>query len=242
MAFDQHERRHVVQHAAQTAHEAIAADRRIMMHRHGARQRSVVVHMHVAAQQRAVGQHDVAAQSAIMRHVAASHEIIVAAHRRDAVFLFGGPVDRHPFADHVVIADNDLSVAAAVAQILRFAANDHAGAEVIIFAQRDVPHQCDMIVEPRSASDPHMGADDAEGPDLHIDVDFRVGMNRHIVGDVSGHDNRSAVRGSPCFVYLSAATQILDELFLIDHRPHQVAIEPVTTAMRYDVTHQVAAS
>ena len=54
----EHERRHVVQHAAQAADEAVAADRRIVMHGDAAGERGVVVDVHVAAQQRAVGHDD----------------------------------------------------------------------------------------------------------------------------------------------------------------------------------------
>ena len=127
MAFDEHERRHVVQHAAAAADKAVAADRGIVMHGHGARERGMVVNVDVPAQQRAVGNHDVVAQAAIVGDVAAGHQEVVAAERRDAVFFFGGAIDRHAFADDVVVADDDLGVAAAVADILRLAADDDAG-------------------------------------------------------------------------------------------------------------------
>ena len=80
--------------------------------------------MHVAAQQRAVGHDDVVAQLAIVGHVAAGHQEVLVADPRDAVFFFAAAIDRHAFADDVVVADDDLRVAAGVADVLRLAADD----------------------------------------------------------------------------------------------------------------------
>ena len=79
MAFDEHERRHVVQHAAAAADEAVAADRGVVVHGHGAGERGMIVDVDVPAQQRAVGDDDVVAQPAIVGHVAAGHEKVVVA-------------------------------------------------------------------------------------------------------------------------------------------------------------------
>ena len=46
---------------------------------------------------------------AIVRDVAAGHDERVAAERGDAVFFFGAAIDRDAFADHVVVADDDLA-------------------------------------------------------------------------------------------------------------------------------------
>ncbi len=84
-----------------------------------------------------------------------------------------------------------LRVAAAVAEVLRLAADHHARVQVVVLAQRDVAHKRDVVFQPRAAADPNMGPDHAERPDLHVGVDFRAGMNRHVVGDVTSHDSRS---------------------------------------------------
>ena len=94
--------------------------------------------MNVAAQQRAIGDHDVAAQLAIVRHVAAGHQEIVAADRGDAVLFLGAAIDRHSFANHVMIADDHLRVAAAVTQVLGLAADHHARVQVIVLTQGDM--------------------------------------------------------------------------------------------------------
>ena len=139
-AFAQHERRHVVQHAAQTADEAVAADRREVVHGHGAGDRRVIVDVHVPAQQRAVGHDDVVAQLAVVGHVAAGHQEILVADPRDAVFLLAAAIDRHAFADHVAVADDDLRVAAGVADVLRLAADDDVRIDHVVAADRHVAH------------------------------------------------------------------------------------------------------
>ena len=118
------------------------------------------------------------AQPAIVGDVRAGHQKIVAADRRDAVFFFGGPVDRDRFADHVVIADDHLRVAAAVAHILRIAADHDAGKEMIVLAERHVAHQRHVVFQLRAAADAHLRADHAERPDLDVVVDFGRGINR----------------------------------------------------------------
>ncbi len=187
MSLDQHERRHVVQHSAQAADEAVAADRGVMVHGHGAGERGMIVDVHVPAQQRAVGDHDVVAQFAVVGHVAAGHEEVVVPDGGDAVFFFAAAIDRHAFADQVVIADRDLRVGAAVADVLRFAADDHAGINVVVLADGDVAHERDVVLQPRAAADPDIRPDDAERPDFDIGVDFGSRMDRDVFGNEPCH-------------------------------------------------------
>ena len=134
--------------------------------------RGVVVDVDVSAQQRGVGDDDVVAQLAIVGDVAAGHEEVAVADAGDALFLFRGAVDRHALADDVVVADDHLRVGAAVADVLRLAADDDARVDVVAAADGDVAHQGDVVFQPRSAADPHLGTDDAERADLDVVVDF----------------------------------------------------------------------
>src|SRR4051812_30689652 len=77
--FAQHKRRHVVQHAAQAADEAVAANRREVMHGDGSAERSVVIDMHVAAEQRTICHDDVVAELAVVSDVATGHEEVAIA-------------------------------------------------------------------------------------------------------------------------------------------------------------------
>ena len=119
--------------------------------------RGVIVDVDVSAQQRAVGDDDVVAQLAIVGHVAAGHEEVVVADAGDAVFLFRGAVDRDALADDVIVADDHLGFAAAVADVLRLAADDHAGIDVVALADGDVAHQGDAVFQPRAAADADLG-------------------------------------------------------------------------------------
>ena len=77
-----------------------------------------------------------------------------------------------PSRMHVRIADHDLRVAAAIADILRLSADDDAGIDVIVLADGNVTHDGHVVLQPRAATDTNVRADDAERTDFDIDVDF----------------------------------------------------------------------
>ena len=149
------------------------------------------MHVYVPGQQRAVGDDDVAAQLAIVSDVAASHEEVVVADGGDAFLLFGGAVDRHAFANDVVVADDDFRVAAAVGDVLRLAAEDHVRIDVIVAADRHVAHHGDVVFQSRAAADAGFRPDDAVRADLDVIVDFGAGVDGGVFGKVAGHDRGS---------------------------------------------------
>ena len=162
------------------------------MHADAARERGMIVNVDVATQQCAVGHHDVVAQPAIVGHVATGHEKVVAADRGDAVFFFGGAIDRHAFANAVRSPIVDLGIAAAIAHILRLGADDNIGIDVIVLADRHLAHDRDVVFQPRAAADADVGPDHAEGPDFDVDVDFGPVIDRGVFRDVTCH-----VRSAP---------------------------------------------
>ena len=146
-----------------------------MMYADGAGKPGVVVDVDVSAQQRAVGQHDVVAELAVVGDVRAAHEEVAIAQPRDAVFLLRGAVDGHALADDVVVTDDDAGVRAAVAEVLRFAADHHARENVIPLANGHVAHQGDVAFQTCFTTDAGLGANDAERADFDIIVDFGAG-------------------------------------------------------------------
>ena len=198
LPFAQHVRRHVVQHAADAGGERIAADRRVMMHGHAAGERGMIVHAHVPAQKRCVGDDDVAAQPAIVGDVGAGHEKVVAADDRHALFFFGRAIDRDRFANHIVIADDHLRVAAAIAHVLRMAADHDAGKQMVVLAERHAAHQGHVVLQPRAAADPYVRTDHAERTDLDFVVDLSPWIDRCLIGNVLDH------RPGPAFITPSA--------------------------------------
>ena len=103
-AFNEHERRHVVQHSAQTGDERKAADRGVVMNTDTAGERCVVVNVDMTTQQRTVGHDDMITKSTIMRDMTASHQEVVIAEGGDAIFFFRAAINRYPFANGVTIA------------------------------------------------------------------------------------------------------------------------------------------
>ena len=68
-AIDQHVGRHIMQHATQTADEAVAANRGKVMDGRSARERRTIMHVDVATQQGGVGHDDPVADTAVMGNV-----------------------------------------------------------------------------------------------------------------------------------------------------------------------------
>ena len=77
---------------------------------------------------------------------------------RDAIFFFAAAIDRDAFANDVAVADDDLRVAAGVADILRLAADDDVRIDDVIVADRHVAHDRDGIQQPRAALDARRSA------------------------------------------------------------------------------------
>src|SRR5690606_7546835 len=115
---------------------------------------------------RAVGNHHVVANAAVVRHVAGGHQVAVAADAGGTIFLFGAAVDRHRFANHVVVADLDARRAAAVAQVLRFAADDNARMDFVVASDGHVTSDLHVANKSRAAADPDVGPDRAERTDF----------------------------------------------------------------------------
>ena len=124
VAVHQHVAGDVVDDPRLAADEAVAADRRVMVDGDAAADAGVRLDVDVAAEHRAVGDRDPVAQLAVVGHVRGGHQEVMAAEPGDPVFFLGRPVDRHPFADHVVVADLDPGGGAVVRDVLRLAADD----------------------------------------------------------------------------------------------------------------------
>ena len=91
------------------------------------------------------------------------------------------------FANQVVVADDHLGVAAAVADVLRLAAKHDARIDVIVAADRNPAHDRDVIFQPRAVADADVGTDHREGADFDFRIDFSTGMDRDVFGDETSH-------------------------------------------------------
>jgi hypothetical protein len=134
--------------------------------------------MHVPAEQCPVGHDDVVAEFAVVSDMATGHQEITVPDFGDAIFLLAAAIDRDAFANDIAIADEDSCVAAGIADVLRFAADDDGGVDHIIMANRDVAHHGDGIEKPCAALNANIRSDDAERPDFDVDIDFGARVNR----------------------------------------------------------------
>ena len=149
----EHVRGHVMENARQPGHERVAADRGPVVHGHAPGERGMGMDADMPPQERAVGDDHAVADLAVVRDMTAGHEEVAAPHDGHAVFLLRGPVDRHPFADDVVVANLHARVAAAVADILRIGTDDGIGKDPVAGPDPHAPHHRDMILEDRAGAD-----------------------------------------------------------------------------------------
>ena len=131
-----------------------------------------------------------------------------------------------------------LGVAAGVADVLRLAADDRAGIDVVVAADRDVAHQGDVVFQPRAAADADVRADDAEGADLDIVVDFGAGVDRHIVGNVGGHRRGSFTSGTQ--VSIRHGRRVLDVRIHADVRVRSSCTASCSLRCRHFVLATIA--
>ena len=110
-----------------------------------------------------------------MRHVAGGHQEVGATDGGQTIFLLRRPIDRHALANHVVVADLDPGVAAAVADILRLA-TDHAVGEDSV-----------SLANPHRAHDGDVVGQHAPPANLSPRGDYAVGTDPHVIGEVSTH-------------------------------------------------------
>ena len=92
-----------------------------------------------------------------------------------------------PDANDVPVADDDFSIAAAVADVLRLGPQNYAGKNAVLFAQSGPPQNRHMIAEPRSAANAGLRANHAVGTDLHPFSQFGSRVNNR-GGMEEGHE------------------------------------------------------
>ncbi len=188
----QHEGRNIVQHAAHPTDECEGSHGGEVVNRCGPRECDMVVDVDMAAHQHGVGRDDVIADSAIVGDVRAGHEESVAADDRDTFFLFTGAIDGHRFAKDVLVSNVDSRVTSLVTQILRGRADHDSRIEVIVFADRRMTDDGDIVIEASSAADLDVRPHDTERADVNVLGDLRaridcgswINMSRHGVSSV----------------------------------------------------------
>ena len=187
IAVDDHEPRHVVIDPRQGPDVAVRSDGDERMDADSARDGHVRLDMAVTAQDRVVGDDDPVVDDAIVRDVHVDHQQVVRADAGDPLLFFAAAVDRHPFANDVLVADLDAGRAASERDILGFAADHRERMDDVSFAERGHALNAGMGDQASAAADLHVGPDDAVGTDFHVVGDVRAGIDARRVSNESGH-------------------------------------------------------
>ena len=168
VAFDHHERRHVLRDAALETRHRMRADLAELVHTRQPTDDDPIADLHMPGQRRVVGQDGVAAELHVMRDVHIGHHPVVVAHTRAAAVLHSAAVEGAELANRVAVADDQLGRLAAVLHVLRRATDGGMAVDAVVAADRRRPFDHAVRANRAAAADLHAGADDCVGTDLDI--------------------------------------------------------------------------
>lgn len=153
---------------------------------------------HVPAQQHPVDEDDVVEDVAVVGHVGVRHQQVAVPDPSAAVFLHGAAIDGDPFAELVVVPDEDTGlVAAGVALVLRLTADDAVRPEAVVRADRRLADDRHMTVEPAAVTDAGFGTDETERTDFDVVAKFGIRIDIGQGGNRGGHGSDLCWTGSP---------------------------------------------
>ena len=142
-----------------------------------------VVHAYMPAESGSVGHDDVIAELAVMGDVRVGHAQVAAADTGNAASAFRAPVERGEFTDTVIVAELQPRHFALELEILRFAADQRVGMDMVAHAHPRVIFDDGVGVDAAAIPDDDMLFDDRIGAYFHILADLRIGVH-----DSSGVD------------------------------------------------------
>lgn len=169
--------RHILENPRGAPDHGVGADTAELMHGRLAAENGVIVDAHVAAESNVVREDHVVADMAVMRHMGIRHEEVAASDGGESFILRRTDRHRAVFADHVVVADNEARVFAAVLLVLRVAADARACIDHIALADNGAALNHDVAAKHGAGADLHFGPDKAEGADDDVVGDFSFGSN-----------------------------------------------------------------
>ncbi len=128
----------------------------------------------MSTKQDSIDECGVVADAAIMGYVGIRHEQVSVTIRVVAVFFEGSAVDGHPFAELIVVTDNDLSRSSVdIAFVLGFSADDAVLPEAISLADRGPAGDRHMTFQPTARPQHDMGPNITEWPDIDVFAQMR---------------------------------------------------------------------
>jgi len=158
LAVDQHERGDVLHHSGVTADHGKAADPAELVNGDSARYECPILDGDVSAEQGVVGENAAVADARVVAQMATSHQIVVAADQRLAVWLEGS-VDGNALTKDVVVADYQGADVGRLSDMLGSTTDHNVFADLIVAADprprlNDCParHRA-VVTEPNAAFD-----------------------------------------------------------------------------------------
>ena len=149
------------------------ADATELVHGHGAGHERPVLDDDMAAKQGGVGEDAVVAHHHIVAEVRSRHHVIVVTDHRRHVGLQRA-VDRHVFAEHVVVADHHAADLLRPGHVLRRPADHGVLAEFVVAAGADARLDVDARGDVAEIAEFHAGFDGGESPDRDSDPESGI--------------------------------------------------------------------
>ena len=174
---DFRERRHVLGDDGVRGDVGMFADAAELMHGAERADLRVVFDGDVAGESGAIHEDVEIAELAVVPDVRVRHDEIVAADARDAAAFYRAAIHRAEFVEFIVIADFDGNALAFVGEVLRIAADDSEGIDVVGAAQARGAVHDGVMIEDAAVAELDFFADDSEGADFCVLADLRGGRN-----------------------------------------------------------------
>ena len=168
--------RHILHDLGEAAHNRHFADAHELVNAHETPDHALVFDGDVARNSGRIGNQVTVAQNAVVPEMNVGHQQIVVAHHR-RLALAGRAVNRHHFAQHVVVAQFDERFLALELQVLRLAAQNYVRHQTAIFAQSGAALDDDVGLQSRPSADARSALDNAKRADLDVLPDFGTGIN-----------------------------------------------------------------
>ena len=171
----QHPRGEILRNPRHAADESVGADMPELVHCGKAADDRKIVHTHMPAEGGPVGHDDVVAELAVMGDVRVGHTQVAAADAGQAAPAFRAPVERGEFTDAVIVAEFQPRHFALELEILRHAANQGVGMDMVARTHFRVVFDDGMRVDAAAIPDDDMLFDDRIRAYFHILADLRPG-------------------------------------------------------------------
>jgi len=138
---------------------------------------NAIFNVTVPGQLDAVGQNAVVGHGYIMSHVRAHQKPIVIAYLSQRPAQLRARMNRNMFAENVVVADDQLRLAAEVFQILRRHPQHHPREKLVAPAQAGLARYGHVIMQVAAVADHHLAGDIAMRTDINTLAQFGALLN-----------------------------------------------------------------